>query len=106
VGGWSSSEADLARGGAQASSVADLARGGAQPSGEVRLVALVGHGGHQGRDRVVCGFWAHGLVCVLHFLRDEVGFPRLFRGPLWLSPTVAPEHLRGIRWDPADAGAG
>jgi hypothetical protein len=24
----------------------------------------------------------------------------LFRGPLWLSPTVAPEHLRGIRWDP------
>jgi hypothetical protein len=32
--------------------------------------------------------------------------PRLFRGPLGMSPTVAPEHLRGIRWDPVDAGAG
>jgi hypothetical protein len=89
-----------------------LTRGDAQPSGEVRsrrtspegalsprargtspegvhtLVAVVGHGGHQGRDRVVCAFWARGLVFVLHFLRDEVGFPRLFRRPLWLSPTI------------------
>jgi hypothetical protein len=30
------------------------------PEGVLRLVALVGHGGHQGRDR--CGFWARGLV--------------------------------------------
>jgi hypothetical protein len=60
----------------------------------LRLVALVGHGGHQGHDRVVCAFWARGLVFVLRFLRDEAGFPRLFGGPLWLSPTVAPEHLR------------
>jgi hypothetical protein len=45
-----SSEADLTRGGAQPSSEADLARGGVQ----------AGHGGHQGRDRVVCVFWLRG----------------------------------------------
>jgi hypothetical protein len=33
------------------------------------------------------------LICVLRFLQILVGFPRLFRGPLGLSPTVAPEHL-------------
>jgi hypothetical protein len=27
------------------------------------------------------------------FLAKVSGFPWLFRGPLWLSPTVAPEHL-------------
>jgi hypothetical protein len=46
-----SSEANLARGGAQPSSEADLARGGAQPSSEADLArggAQVGCGGHQG----------------------------------------------------------
>jgi hypothetical protein len=71
-GAQPSSEADLARGGAQPSSESDLARGGAQPLSEADLArggALVGHGGHQGCDRVVCvRFWARGLVCVLRFL--------------------------------------
>jgi hypothetical protein len=51
-------------------------------------------GGHQGRDRVVCAFWFRGLVCVLHFLQNEVGFPRLFRGPVGLSPTSVTYHLK------------
>jgi hypothetical protein len=58
------------------------------PERVLRLVTLVGHGGHQGRDRIVCAFWARGLVFVLRFLRDEAGFPRLFGGPLCLSPTT------------------
>jgi hypothetical protein len=57
------------------------------PEGAFSLATLAGRGGHQGRDRVVCAFWLRGLVCVLHFLRNEVDFPRLFRGPPGLSPT-------------------
>jgi hypothetical protein len=64
VRGGPSSEAGLARGGAQPSSEADLARGG----------ALVGCGGHQGRGRVACALWARGLVCVLRSFMRRGGF--------------------------------
>jgi hypothetical protein len=58
---------------------------------------LVGRWGHQGRGP---GHWAViYLKRVLGsfafcFFRKKVSFPWLFRGPLWMSPTVAPEHLR------------
>jgi hypothetical protein len=55
------------------------------PEGALSLAALVGHGGHQGCDRVVRAFWARGLVCIFYETRWVV--PRLFRGPLGLSPT-------------------
>jgi hypothetical protein len=47
-------------------------------------------------------FW----VC-LHFvfLRKKVGFPWLFRGPLWFSLTVAPEHLWVYPLGSTDANA-
>jgi hypothetical protein len=62
-----------------------------------RADCLVGRWGHQGRGP---GCWAVSYLkrvlgsFVFCFLRKKVGFPWLFRGPLWLSPTVAPEHLR------------
>jgi hypothetical protein len=85
-----SSESDFARGGREPSSEAGLARGG----------ALLGRsGGPRGSSR-------RGLCCVPMFcVMFEVclGFvflqvlsripPWFFRGPSWLSPTVAPEHL-------------
>jgi hypothetical protein len=50
--------------------------------------------------RLFDGPWAHGFVlcaCLGSFsfiyLRVLAGFPWLFRGPSWLSPTVASEHL-------------
>jgi hypothetical protein len=55
---------------------------------------------------VLCVRFGSWISLHFAFLRDEEGFPWLFRGPLGLSLTVAPEHLRGIRWDPAGAGAG
>jgi hypothetical protein len=42
---------------------------------------------------LVFAFLGSWISLRLRFLRDDVGFPQLFRGPLWLSPTVAPEHL-------------
>jgi hypothetical protein len=57
-------------------------------------IVLVGRWGHQGRDYVVLALGLRICLC-LCFLQEKVGFPRLFRGPLWLSPTVAPENLRG-----------
>jgi hypothetical protein len=43
---------------------------------------------------VLCAFWACRFICVCVF-RKEDGFSLVFRGPLWLSPIVALEHLRG-----------
>jgi hypothetical protein len=47
----------------------------ASPDGALSLVALVGHGGPQGRDRAVCVFWVRGLVCVLSFYEARWVFP-------------------------------
>jgi hypothetical protein len=40
------------------------------PEGSFGLVALVGRGGHLGRDWGVCVFWLRGLVCVLRLSRN------------------------------------
>jgi hypothetical protein len=87
-----SSEADLTRGGAQPSSEANLTQGGVQPSSEADLarwgpIVQVGCGGNWGCDYVVCVLGLR-FSLRLRFLRNEMGFPRLFRGPLWLSPTT------------------
>jgi hypothetical protein len=109
---------NLTRGGATSPRVRrNLVRGGAQPPSEAEVcpcsaaplersrvlleggwaVCLVGRWGHQGRgpSRWAVSFVLNVFWVRLHFvfLRKKVGFPWLFRGPLWLSPTVAPEHL-------------
>jgi hypothetical protein len=71
------------------SSEADLARGG---------VLLGRPGGPRGPPQRgpcrVCVFRVRLEVCfVLFFAGFKQDSPRLFRGPSWLSPTVAPEHL-------------
>jgi hypothetical protein len=58
--------------------------------------ALVGRGGLRGVGCAVCICFALSsrCVCVLCFLQVLSRIPpRFFRGPSWLSPTVAPEHL-------------
>jgi hypothetical protein len=73
------------------------------------LTVLVGCWGRQvrgplllGRDRFghVLRLW--GRLCFFICERKWV-FPRLFRGPLWLSLTVAPEPLR---WYPLGSRRG
>jgi hypothetical protein len=61
--------------------------------------ALVGRGDHHSVDRFVCIFcvWPEIGFAFCVFCRFLAGFPRFFRGPSWLSPTVAPEHLRVYR---------
>jgi hypothetical protein len=49
------------------------------PEGALSLAALVGRGGHQGRDRVACAWWDRELVCVLRFYEARWVFP----GCLW-----------------------
>jgi hypothetical protein len=106
-----SSEADPARGGARDSSKADLGRGSVYPSSEADFT--------RGASAVLSwraagppGLW----LCCVRALGVQVdlrfaffaGFkrvsPRSFRGPLGLSPTVAPEHLWVFPLGPADAG--
>jgi hypothetical protein len=55
------------------------------------MTALVGRWGHQGHGPLPLG---RDRLCFV-FLRKKMGFPRFFGGPLWLSSSVAPEHLRG-----------
>jgi hypothetical protein len=89
-----SSEVDLIRGGFEPSSEADLARGG-RFAGPLRWAA-----GATTAWIVLCVCFALGPRLVLRFV-FFAGFkhdsPRFFRGPSWLSPTVAPEHLRVYR---------
>jgi hypothetical protein len=85
------------------SSEADLARGGVSPrvrrtllEGAPCWAALVGRGGYRGVGCAVCACLVLGsrCVCVLRFLQVLSRIPPwFFRGPSWLSPTVAPEHL-------------
>jgi hypothetical protein len=103
-----SSEADLTRGRVQPSSEADLARGAfsprarrTSPEGATGPIVLVGRGGHWGCNYVVRVL---GLqVCLhlrFHFLRKKMGFPGLFRGPLWLSLTSSPQTSMRAIWVP------
>jgi hypothetical protein len=91
----------------------NLARGGVQPSSETEICqcsvvplersgvpleggwadCLVGCWGHQGRGPVSLSYTCFRFVFVLFYVKVS-GFHWLFRGPLWPSPTVAPEHLR------------
>jgi hypothetical protein len=64
-----------------------------QPSSEAEFrprvpgpIVLVGRWGYRGRDYVVRVLGLRICLC-LHFLRKKMGFPRFFRGPLWLSLT-------------------
>jgi hypothetical protein len=59
--------------------------------------ALVGRGGLHDVGRVVCMFCVRPVVGFAFFAGFKQDSPRLFRGPSWLSPTVAPEHLRAYR---------
>jgi hypothetical protein len=61
--------------------------------------ALVGRGGHRGVGCAVCVCFVlcSRSVCVLCFLQVLSKIPSFFRGPSWLSPTVAPEHLWAYR---------
>jgi hypothetical protein len=101
-----SSQADPARGRREPSSEADLIQGGLSPrtrrtslEGALCWTASVGRGGRHDVDRVVCMFGVRpevGFVfCVFAGFKQDS--PRFFRGPSWLSPTVAPEHLRVYR---------
>jgi hypothetical protein len=84
-----SSEAGPARGGREPSSKADLARGGALPRrfGEPRGPLRCG-------SCCVCFVLGSRLALRFAFFASfKQDSPRFFRGPSWLSPTVAPEHL-------------
>jgi hypothetical protein len=95
-----SSKADPARGGVRASSEADLARGSVYPSSEAdftRGASAVPSWRATGATRIVVVLCMR-VRCVSRFaFAFFAGFKRaspwLFRGPLGLSPTVAPEHL-------------
>jgi hypothetical protein len=49
---------------------------------------------------VIYNLWVHLCFC---YLRKKMSFPRVIRGPLWLSPIVAPEPLR---WYPSGTRRG
>jgi hypothetical protein len=46
-----------------------------------------------GGDYGGCDLWFMGLFTLSLFC-EKGGFPQFIRGPLWPSPTVAPEPLR------------
>jgi hypothetical protein len=101
-----SSKADPAQGRLEPSSEADLIRGRREPSSEADLTrggALLGRfGGPRGPPRCgsCCVYFALGpklVLCFSFFAGFKQDSPRFFRGPSWLSPTVAPEHLRVFR---------
>jgi hypothetical protein len=82
-----SSKADLARGSVYPSSEADFTRGASISSSwrvaeATRIVVVL-------CMRVRCV----SLFVFAFFADFKWAYPKLFRGPLGLSPTVAPEHL-------------
>jgi hypothetical protein len=95
-----SSEVDPARGGVRASSEADLARGSVYLSSEAdftRGAFAASSWRAAGATRIVVVLCMR-VRCVSRFAFAFFAgfkrvFPWLFRGPLGLSPTVAPEHL-------------
>jgi hypothetical protein len=48
---------------------------------------LMDHWGYLGRSRMRCNLLLTGLFVFLLFC-EEMGFPLVIRGPLWLSPTT------------------
>jgi hypothetical protein len=55
-------------------------------------------GGTRSRGRLVGPLWrAVGATVAWAASCVRAGFPRFFRGPSGLSPTVAPEHLRACQ---------
>jgi hypothetical protein len=95
-----SSEADPARGSVRALSEADLTRGSVYPSSEVDFTqgaSTVSSWRAARATRVVVGLCVRVRRVSRFAFAFFAGFKRvspwLFRGPLGLSPTVAPEHL-------------
>jgi hypothetical protein len=108
--GASSSRArrSFTRGGVRPSSEAEFTRRGARSSSEAethprgttvdRLVGRCGLFGSWafpllGRDHSGRAFGVRGVFLCFTIFRKR-GFSPVIRGPLWLSPTVAPEPLR------------
>jgi hypothetical protein len=101
-GAWLSPRArrNPTRGGVRASSKADLTRGSVYPSSEADFTqgaSVVSSWRAVGATRIVVMLCMR-VRCVSRFaFAFFAGFkrvsPRLFSGPLGLSPTVAPEHL-------------
>jgi hypothetical protein len=96
-----SSEAYPARWGVRASSEADFARGSVYPSSEAdftRGASTASSWRAAGATRTVLVLCTRVRCVSLFAFAFFAGFKRvspwLFRGPLGLSPTVAPEHLR------------
>jgi hypothetical protein len=70
-----------------------LERGGPRPRGRLVVPLWRAAGATRGVVVQCVRFLARELVRILCFLRDDVGFPRLFRGPLGLSPTSIKEKI-------------
>jgi hypothetical protein len=85
---------NLTRGGDRPSSEAEVCQCAAAPLERSRVLpegdradCLVGRWGHQGRGPVSLSCVRFRFICVLFFAKVS-GFPWLFRGPLWPSPTI------------------
>jgi hypothetical protein len=83
----------LERGGPRPRKRLSAERGGPRWRG-ICGVALVGCRGHQGCGCAVFVIGVRVDLCFAFFAGFKRVSPWLFRGPLWLSPTVAPDHLR------------
>jgi hypothetical protein len=77
--------------------------------GGLGLTVLVGRWGRQvrgplplGRDRLGRVLWLWGCLCFV-ICERKWSSPQFFRGPLWPSPIVAPEHLQ---WYPLGSHRG
>jgi hypothetical protein len=87
--GWSA----LERGGLRPRGRLALERGGVSPEG-AWANCFGGPLGPPG-SRLCCAGFRLANLFMFAFFTKEGGFPRFFKGPLCVSPTVAPEHLRG-----------
>jgi hypothetical protein len=89
----------LERGGPRSRAVRALERGGPRSSG-LFAGLLWWAAGATTAWIVLCVYSASGprlVLCFVFFAGFMQDSPRFFRGPSWLSPTVAPEHLRVFR---------